>query len=193
MHLKHTRLSENINELVGVFTTANARVILYELFESVGLDNVIYADTDSVIYIETDENEYFYKNCNSALGDYDCELKKTKDKNRRYIKEFVGLGSKTYAYKTATDTTVVKSKGITMDVENQKLFDYDNMKAIIKDEIKTIKSKKRFTFKSDRNMNVRTEYIQRSIKPTYTNKRYVHTAHNNMIDTLPYGFEDGEG
>jgi len=74
-------MSENINELVGVFTTANARVMLYELFESVGLDNVIYADTDSVIYIETDENEYFYKNCNSALGDYDCELKKTKRKD----------------------------------------------------------------------------------------------------------------
>eukprot|EP00854_Cymbomonas_tetramitiformis_P032674 gene32674-41556_t len=51
------------SEIVGVFTTAYARLKLYDLCEKVGFDNVLYTDTDSCIYIEKKGvNDHIYKN-----------------------------------------------------------------------------------------------------------------------------------
>eukprot|EP00854_Cymbomonas_tetramitiformis_P033475 gene33475-42983_t len=60
------------SEIIGVFTTAYARLKLYDLCEKVGFDNVLYTDTDSCIYIEKEgENDHIYKN---QLGDFLGEL-----------------------------------------------------------------------------------------------------------------------
>eukprot|EP00854_Cymbomonas_tetramitiformis_P033431 gene33431-42894_t len=56
------------SEIIGVFTTAYARLKLYDLCEKVEFNNVLYTDTDSCIYIEKEgENDHIYKN---QLGDF---------------------------------------------------------------------------------------------------------------------------
>jgi hypothetical protein len=44
----------NTNEYIAAFTTANARLRLYEMLDKLG-ESVIYFDTDSIVYIDNGE------------------------------------------------------------------------------------------------------------------------------------------
>lgn len=97
----------------GVYTTILARLQLMEVYNIIGADNFIYADTDSMFYFSTPEIE-------QKLNDYNEQLKHWAMQNKAYIitdtgdiinynafldegeniKEFRFLHSKCYAYVT---------------------------------------------------------------------------------------------
>lgn len=104
---KNVKLN-NTNMAIAAFTTSHARVRLYRAMQQIGVNSgrIIYCDTDSVIYKWTSTGPNL--KYGTELGDFKLETKSP-------IVEFAALGPKTYAYVTADESSVVKSKGFSVD------------------------------------------------------------------------------
>ena len=74
-------------------------------------------------------------------------------------------------------------KGITLDVANSKIVDFDKVKKMVL-ENETIDTEERYQFQWDRETKqIRTIEMKRKIQST------IHTKRNVVgLDTLPYGF-----
>ena len=98
------------------------------------------------------------------------------------IHEFVFGGAKSYCYKKNTDETVIKQKGITMDVANSKLITFETMRDMVLSST-SIKSEDRYTFRWDaKSKDVVTQLIGRIIRSTVSSKRT-----SEGFGTLPFG------
>ena len=64
-------------------------------------------------------------------------------KEGEFINEFVYGGAKSYSYKKNTGETVIKQKGITMDVANSKIFTFEPMRDMVLNNT-SIKSEDRY-------------------------------------------------
>ena len=85
--------NDKVNIVIAAFTTAYARLKLYDLLDQLQ-EQVLYYDTDSVIYVhEPGKPE-------PPLGDYLGDL--TDELDGDYITEFMSGGPKNYAYVTKT-------------------------------------------------------------------------------------------
>lgn len=85
-----------INPIISIYITAYARITLYNMFKTIGLENIYYCDTDSII---TDKKI----KTSTELGDLKLEYD---------IKLGVLVKPKMYAFITRDGKEVVKSKGI---------------------------------------------------------------------------------
>ncbi|XP_070548560.1 uncharacterized protein [Ptychodera flava] len=99
----------NTNVVIAAFTTAYARLKLYDLLEAIG-ERVLYFDTDSVIFVSKSD---MYE---PPLGDYLGDLTSELEPPGNYITKFVSGGAKNYAFclaqPTGRETTLfVKSEG----------------------------------------------------------------------------------
>ena len=98
-------------------------------------------------------------------------------------------GAKSYSYKTKYGCTKkgkvkVTQKGITLDMANDEVINFDTMKDMVLNTTLSIESEKRFQFKWDTNTkDILTKYVSRSIKSTVKEKRTI-----DGFDTLPFGF-----
>jgi len=122
------------SEIIGVMTTAYARLKLYDLCEKVGFDNVLYTDTDSCIYIEKEGiNDHVYKN---DQGDYLGQLtNELYDKKRKITKEcveYVATGPKSYSLKYSNADPETKSKGFHLSHANSKIINHETMVHMVK-------------------------------------------------------------
>jgi len=192
---------EFISETTAAFTTANARVRLYNMLDWLDDDQNIYCDTDSCIFLYDPENPN-YKDpklhakeaavlgieFGKGLGQWENEFKFDKEEDEEYITEICILGAKSYAYKTNKGKTVIKQKSVTLDMDNSDKFVFDAYKQIVHDEKECIVSADRFTFKWDEvTEHVITKYISRTIKSTAHEKRNIDP--NNTLNTLRFGYE----
>ncbi len=99
------------------------------------------------------------------------------------IVELVIGGAKSYSYKTNKGKVVIKQKGITMDVANIDMINFETMKDMVLNQ-GVLKSAKRFTFATDpKTRDVVTKFLARSIRSTVNEKRTVFG-----YDTLPFGY-----
>ena len=95
--------NDKVNVVIAAFTTAYARLKLYDLLDLLQ-ERVLYYDTDSVIYVhEPGKPE-------PPLGNYLGDL--TDELNGDYITSFVSGGPKNYAYRTKNGKTDTKVRGI---------------------------------------------------------------------------------
>lgn len=92
---RENKYSKFLHSEIASLITSYARVHLYRLMLRAGLDRIYYADTDSII---TD----YTMDVSDKLGEV---------KNEGYIKEFVALAPKLYAYIDSDGRSIVKSKG----------------------------------------------------------------------------------
>ena len=98
--------NNKVNIVIAAFTTAYARLKLYDLLDLLQ-ERVLYYDTDSVVYVhEPGKPE-------PPLGNYLGDL--TDELDGDYITTFVSGGPKNYAYVTNNDKRVTKIRGITLD------------------------------------------------------------------------------
>ena len=105
--------SDYISEITAVFTTANARVRLYNMLDWLDDSQIIYCDTDSVIFLYDEGNPNHkspekhqapkHLEFGKGLGQWEDEFD-----GKDYIVEIVCGGAKSYTYKTAKGETVVK-------------------------------------------------------------------------------------
>jgi len=202
--------ADYISEATAVFTTANARMRLYDMLDWLDPSQVLYCDTDSVffIYDETNPNHKKPKNDESnpktikfgkGLGEWEDEHPD------HWITEIVIGGAKSYAYKLNDGTIDLKQKGITLDRNNSELLDFDTYRDMVlnhkvkelteqkdslfkwdeKNKSICIETSKRYQFRWDDNTkDIVTKYISRSVRATIGEKRDI-----DGYNTFPFGYE----
>ena len=85
--------------------------------------------------------------------------------------EIVIGGAKSYSYTTDTGKVVVKQKGITLDVENSEIVNFDSTKGMVLND-GSLQSVPRFQFQWDKKTkNIITGKLSRSIHSTINSKR----------------------
>ncbi|XP_070546210.1 uncharacterized protein [Ptychodera flava] len=119
----------NTNVVIAAFTTAYARLKLYDLLEAIG-ERVLYFDTDSVIFVsKPDQYE-------PPLGDYLGDLTNELDPPSNFITKFVSGGAKNYAFCLAQpdrkgNTTLCKVRGITLNYRNSLDVNFDAITRLV--------------------------------------------------------------
>ena len=168
------------NVVLACFTTAQARLKLYEVLEK--LDRrVLYFDTDSVVYV-TDEGEW-----EPPLGDYLGQLTdELKEEDGPFIETFVSAGPKNYAYKTAVVGKVCcKVRGFTLNFRTGQKINMESMLDVVKhNQNKVIPVTNPHKIVRDR---VSKQILSKPYVKKYAlvyNKRVVKDDYS----TLPYGF-----
>ncbi|XP_041920140.1 uncharacterized protein LOC121684226 [Alosa sapidissima] len=173
--------TSDINVFVGAFTTAHARLKLYELMDKLG-ERLLYTDTDSAVYVSKDGD------WEPPLGPYLGDLTNELD-DGDYITEFCSAGPKTYGYRTARGKTCMKAKGVTLNAENSKLIRLDTLIGLV-DHYVTDRD-------STRHIRARTDNIVRNKKhlilKNKTGEKRFRVVYNKRVllpdyTTRPYGY-----
>ena len=110
------------NVVVAAFTTAYARLKLYDLLDLLQ-ERVLYYDTDSVIYVSEPGKP------DPPLGNYLGDL--TDELDGDHITEFVSGGPKNYAYRTAGGESETKVRGITLNHATSQKINPDVIRALV--------------------------------------------------------------
>ena len=97
--------NDKVNIVIAAFTTAYARLKLYDLLDLLQ-ERVLYYDTDSVVYVHEPGKP------DPPLGDYLGDL--TDELNGGYITTFLSGGPKNYAYITNTGEGIQKIRGLSL-------------------------------------------------------------------------------
>ncbi|XP_031342123.1 uncharacterized protein LOC116170010 [Photinus pyralis] len=172
------------NVVLAAYTTANARLVLYEYLEKLG-ERVLYFDTDSVIF--TQKSEEWSPPCGSFLGDMTDEIECYGPGSQ--IVEFVSGGPKNYAYKVFsssanTYSVVCKVKGISLNYKNSRVVNFETIKdAVLNNAPETY-------VETDRRI-ARTCTYDVISKPERKRYRVEYTKRRRLdvgYDTLPYGY-----
>ncbi|CAL1300304.1 unnamed protein product, partial [Larinioides sclopetarius] len=109
------------NIFIAAFTTAWARIKLYNEMEKLGR-SVLYHDTDSIVYASDGKNDPPLGN---FLGEFTDEL------DGDSITTFVSAGPKNYAYQTKGGKTCCKIRGFTLNFRNSEKLNFDSIRALV--------------------------------------------------------------
>ena len=177
--------NNKVNVVIAAFTTAYARLKLYDLLDLLQ-ERVLYYDTDSVIYVhKADEAD-------PPLGNYLGDL--TNELNEGdYITTFISGGPKNYAYRTKKGKTETKIRGITLDYSASGKLNHDTIRELVYvycNELEVSEEEKKVTidmpFKIIRNRkekSIVTKKMKKDYRVVY-NKRVV----KENYETVPYGY-----
>ena len=170
-----------MNIVIAAFTTAYARLKLYDLLDLLQ-ERVLYYDTDSVIYIHQPGKP------DPPLGDYLGDLTDELDPGD-YITTFVSGGPKNYAYVTNNGKTQTKIRGITLDYAATRNLNLDVMRHLVHSHVNCHTEEKvpvDIPFKITRDKkekNIVTKKMKKDYRVVY-NKRVITQDYG----TLPYGY-----
>ena len=168
------------NVVIAAFTTAYARLKLYDLLDQLQ-KQVLYYDTDSVIYVHEPGKP------DPPLGDYLGDL--TDELDGDYITEFMAGGPKNYAYVTSQGKNGTKIRGITLDHAALKKLNPSTMRFLVQAHAKQhVKAKVTvdMPFKITRdkkNKKIFTKKMKKDYQIVY-NKRVI----TDNYETVPYGY-----
>ena len=172
--------NNKVNVVIAAFTTAYARLKLYDLLDLLQ-ERVLYYDTDSVIYVHKPGEP------DPPLGNYLGDL--TDELNGDYITSFVSGGPKNYAYRTKNGKTDTKIRGITLDYAATGKLNHDVVRALVHLHV-NCKAEGKVTvdipFKITRDKkekNIVTKKMKKDYRLVY-DKRVI----TENYETLPYGF-----
>ena len=172
--------NNKVNVVIAAFTTAYARLKLYDLLDLLQ-ERVLYYDTDSVIYVhEPGKPE-------PPLGNYLGDL--TDEMDGDYITSFVSGGPKNYAYRTKKGKTDTKIRGITLDYAATGKLNHDVVRALVylhtncdTDAKVTVDMPFKIT-RDKKEKNIVTKKMRKDYRVVY-NKRVI----TENYETLPYGY-----
>ena len=173
--------SDKVNIVIAAFTTAYARLKLYDLLDLLQ-ERVLYYDTDSVIYVHQPDKP------DPPLGDYLGDLTDELDAGD-YITTFISGGPKNYAYVTNNGKSETKIRGITLDYAATKKINLDVMRHLVHSHVNCHTEEKvtvDIPFKITRDKkekNIVTKRMKKDYRVVY-NKRVI----TENYGTLPYGY-----
>lgn len=162
------------NVVLACFTTAHARLHLYETLEKLG-ERVLYFDTDSIIY-QHEEGEFNPTIVNS-LGGWTDEL------DGGHIIKFMSGGPKNYAFETDCGNTVQKVKGITLNYRASQIITLDTLEKMIYQDLEDVI----VTYPHKIQRNKRHELLTKPLTKTFQivyDKRQITEDYK----TLPFGY-----
>lgn len=174
------------NEVMAAFTTCYARLELLKHLDFVGRQ-ILYCDTDSIIFVSRkttahDNSKHLsnYPRLGSCLGDMTSELPPGV-----FIKEFISLGPKSYAYRLCTGEEVCKFKGITLNYRNSKKVTFAAARQLLLNEHKSkIVLEPSIQFRRLKHFGlIYNILLSKKVQVTF-NKRLI----TDTLDTLPFGF-----
>ena len=166
----------NTNSVIAAFTTAQARLKLYDELDKLG-DRILYVDTDSLIFIER-EGEYMPK-----LGDFLGMLTSELDDDD-YITEFVSGGPKCYAYKLASGPTECVIKGYQINYLSKIFLNFDALKYTVLENQKNEIVVPQLKFEKDKaEWHIKTSILDKKYKIKYDKRRII-----KRLRTVPWGF-----
>ena len=177
------------NVIIAAFTTAQARLKLYDLISKLG-DRVCYFDTDSVFWIDRNDPNEFTPPLGNFLGDLTSELPPG-----RHIVSFACGGPKNYAYVLDDfDRNGMRSKcvikGISMKFSNCKIVTFDKMSEKITHYVETGNSTPETFYKTDSHfyrsptLRIYMRDLVKSYKIMYDKRVIV-----DDFNTVPYGYK----
>ena len=172
--------NNKVNIVIAAFTTAYARLKLYDLLDLLQ-ERVLYYDTDSVVYVHEPSKP------DPPLGDYLGEL--TDELKGDHITTFISGGPKNYGYVTNTGEAILKIRGITLNYDASKTINVDVMRHLvelyvdchIQDKV-TINIPYKIT-RDKKEKNIVTKRTKKDYRIVY-NKRVV----KENYETVPYGY-----
>ena len=173
--------NDKVNIVIAAFTTAYARLKLYDLLDLLQ-ERVLYYDTDSVIYVHEPGKP------DPPLGDYLGDLTDELDAGD-YITTFISGGPKNYAYITNNGKSETKIRGITLDYAATKKINLDVMRHLVHSHVNCHTEEKvtvDIPFKITRDKkekNIVTKRMKKDYRVVY-NKRVI----TENYGTLPYGY-----
>ncbi|CAB3994981.1 uncharacterized transposon-derived [Paramuricea clavata] len=167
------------NVVIAAFTTAYARLKLYEVLDQLQ-ERVLYYDTDSVIFVsKPNEPE-------PPLGPYLGQL--TNKLKEGHITTFISGGPKNYCYKTSTNKVETKIRGITLNCTAMQKVNFDVIRSLVYLHAKcnvtgqvTVDIPLKIT-RNTRTKNIETKRMRKDYRIVY-DKRFIVDDYK----TLPYG------
>ena len=173
--------NDNVNIVIAAFTTAYARLKLYDLLDLLQ-ERVLYYDTDSVIYVHEPGKP------DPPLGDYLGDLTDELDPGD-YITTFISGGPKNYAYTTNNGKAETKIRGITLNYAATKKIILDVMRHLVDSHVNchteekvTVDTPFKIT-RDKKEKNIVTKKMKKDYRIVY-NKRVI----TENYATLPYGY-----
>ncbi len=173
------RQNYNTNIYIACFTTAWARLRLYDIIDRLG-KNVCYMDTDSVVYIEDESNIAFREQyIGDSLGEWTDEL------DGNYIDFWACAQSKDYGYIMNDGKYVGKVKGFRVTAETEHKMNHQSRIGLVKGSIANVDIQySQFTIK---NSQIFTQHLVKQWGFQF-DKRRIIKINENEIDTIPYGY-----
>ena len=173
--------NDKVNVVIAAFTTAYARLKLYDLLDLLQ-ERVMYYDTDSVVYVHEPGKP------DPPLGDYLGDL--TDELNGGYITTFLSGGPKNYGYVTNTGEAILKIRGISLTYDACKTLNIGTMRDLVesyvvdgaRNEKVTINIPNKIT-RDKKEKHIVTKRTKKDYRVVY-NKRVV----NENYETVPYGY-----
>jgi hypothetical protein len=162
------------NVVLACFTTAHARLHLYETLQPLG-ERVLYFDTDSIIYLH-DETQFNPTIVNS-LGGWTDEL------GGDHITKYMSGGPKNYAYETQGGKSSCKVKGLTLNYRASQIVSPATLEKMLMGEEEEVQVSYPHFIQRTRQHHVRTIPLDKKYQIVYDKRQRVH--HYN---TLPYGY-----
>ena len=172
--------NDKVNIVIAAFTTAYARLKLYDLLDLLQ-ERVLYYDTDSVVYVHEPGKP------DPPLGDFLGDL--TDELNGGYITTFISGGPKNYGYITNTGEAILKIRGITLTYDASKTINVTTMRELVElyvdhDEQKKVTITIPYKITRDKKeKNIVTKRTKKDYRIVY-NKRVV----KENYETVPYGY-----
>ena len=173
--------NDKVNIVIAAFTTAYARLKLYDLLDLLQ-ERVLYYDTDSVVYVHEPGKP------DPPLGDYLGEL--TDELKGGYITTFLSGGPKNYGYVTNTGEAMLKIRGISLTYDATLTLNINTMRDLVdsyvmdgdRHEKVTINIPYKIT-RDKKEKNIVTKRTKKDYRVVY-NKRVVR----GNYETVPYGY-----
>jgi hypothetical protein len=194
--IKSSDVVTDKNITIAIFTTAQARLKLYNDFLEPLQKRVLYYDTDSVIYKTTRGQKMI--ELGPKLGDPTNELGHYGNGDYEYgdahIVEFFSGGPKNYGYKVSTGDVSLKCKGISLnrgDVQDQLGYEQAKMCVLQKESIVINTSNIK---REDIGLLV-TEKQTKTYRPTISKRKVQEYDSSNIPDqivTYPWQDDDKE-
>ncbi|CAB0040669.1 unnamed protein product [Trichogramma brassicae] len=170
--------------VLAAFTTAQARLILYESLAKMNT-RVLYYDTDSIIYVTREEDTEELET-GSMLGQLTDEL--AAYGAGTYIKSFVSGGPKFYAFKyikpNGEADIVCKVKGIRLNYANSQLVNFESIKNLVCGELDSV-TLTDHAIRRTRMHDVFTQTNNKICKPVYKKRRFI-----SLTRSLPFGYKE---
>ncbi len=175
------RQTHDINVFIGAFTTAHARLELYDLMEQ----------TRRPCFILGHRQRNFVSRDGDwipPLGDHLGELT-DEIGGDDYITEFCSSGPKSYGYRTVKGKACMKVKGITLNAKNAQAIRLDSLIGLVNsyvrsnDDTQYILAHAENIVRDKKHLTLHNKSVDKRFKVVYNKRRLLPD-----FNTLPYGY-----